>query len=199
MRIGLHDDRKTYRTNLWTIVFYPGDSAPNDYLNILQNLHIPCLLSPMHDKDKNGNGFEKKKHQHLMIYYGLGQKKSYDQVLKIANLLGVNECDYVDNRNALVRYFIHADNPEKYQYSKDDLISLNGFEWLSAFNGLDDEDMLYSNIEEVIFNTNIINYAQLIKYLKNNNFKYELMFIRKHTIHFVALLNGMYQDSLKIK
>ena len=193
IRFGLHDDRKEYRTNLWTIVFYPEDSAPDNYLSYLSNLHIPMLLSPLHDKDKNGNGLEKKKHMHLLIDFGAGQKKSYNQVQKIAKYLGVNECDYVDSRNALVRYFIHADNPEKYQYKREDLIALSGFNWIDSFNGIDEETKLYNNIEKLIKDLCVYNMANLVDLLKDLNFNYELQFLRKHTLYFNCLLNGRYQ------
>ena len=39
------------RTNLWTFCIYPGDSAPEDFFQIIQSWHIPCLLSPTHDPE----------------------------------------------------------------------------------------------------------------------------------------------------
>lgn len=201
IRIGLHEDRKQVRTNLWTIVFYPGDSAPKNYLSLLQDLHIEMLLSPIHDKDLNASLLEKKKHQHLLINYGSGQKKSYDQVLKIANMLGVKECDYVDSRDALVRYFIHADianDPYKKQYEKKDFIALSGFDYERSFNGIDSDDQIYTNIENIIIDHFICNSYVLRNVLIKQNMMKELSFYRRHTIYFKYLMDGVYQHINKV-
>ena len=44
---------KTIRSNTWACVFYPGDSAPVNYLDIINSFMLPVLLSPLHDPDKN--------------------------------------------------------------------------------------------------------------------------------------------------
>ena len=56
---------KRERFYKWTMIIYPGDSAPENYESIINNWHIPCCLSPIHDQDLNGDETEKKKHQHL--------------------------------------------------------------------------------------------------------------------------------------
>ena len=43
---------KEQRSSKWTFLFYK-ESAPADYLVILEELHIPFILSPWHDKDIN--------------------------------------------------------------------------------------------------------------------------------------------------
>ena len=110
------------RSNLWCFVGYPNDSLPKNYLSILQNEHIACLVSPIHDKDKNADNTEKKKHIHFMVYYGNGANKSQDQVSELSKKLNGTIPIIVNSRNAMIRYFIHADNPEKKQYSRNDLI-----------------------------------------------------------------------------
>ena len=55
---------KEQRSNKWTFLFYK-ESAPADYLEILEELHIPFVLSPWHDKDVNRQTGElKKAHKH---------------------------------------------------------------------------------------------------------------------------------------
>ena len=41
---------KDKRSNKWTFLFYK-ESCPTDYLEVLEELHIPFILSPWHDKD----------------------------------------------------------------------------------------------------------------------------------------------------
>ena len=43
---------KEQRSNKWAFLFY-RESAPENYLEILEDLHIPFILSPWHDKDVN--------------------------------------------------------------------------------------------------------------------------------------------------
>ena len=47
--------RKDPRTNLWAFLIYPDDSAPDNYLEIIQNWHIPTIISPLHEPDNNGD------------------------------------------------------------------------------------------------------------------------------------------------
>ena len=51
---------KEQRSNKWAFLFY-RESAPEDYLEILEGLHIPFILSPWHDKDVNRKTGELKK------------------------------------------------------------------------------------------------------------------------------------------
>ena len=41
---------KEKRSNKWAFLLYQ-DSAPENYLDILEEMHIPFVLSPWHDKD----------------------------------------------------------------------------------------------------------------------------------------------------
>lgn len=181
------------RSNTWTFVIYPGDSAPENYVNIIQRWHIATLLSPIHDKDLNGDETEKKKHIHVMMYFGSGQNKSLNQIQEFSKQLNGTVPFIVHNTNALIRYFVHKDNPEKHQYDLNDLISISGFEYHQAFESYTTEQELYMAIEDIITTNVIYNYAELIIYLNSNNLLYEAMFVRKHTMFFNSYLNGIYQ------
>lgn len=184
---------KGKRSNLWCCVFYPGDSAPDNYLDIIRSWIIPCLISPIHDSDKNADDTEKKKHCHLMLDFGSGQNKSFDQVKKYTDQLNGTIPIICHSKNSMVRYFVHLDNPEKHQYKISDLISVGGFEYDKAFETYSSEIQMYKFIERIIYDEMIYNYALLTKYLMDNNLEYELQFVRKHTFHFNALLNGYFQ------
>ena len=51
---------KEKRSNKWTFLFYK-ESAPDNYLEILEEMHVPFVLSPWHDKDVNRQTGEFKK------------------------------------------------------------------------------------------------------------------------------------------
>lgn len=180
------------RSNLWICVFYP-DSAPKDYQSIIQSWHLPVLISPVHDADLNADGNEKKQHIHLMIDFGSGQNKSYDQVFNYTNQLKGTIPIICHNRNSMIRYFVHEDNPEKHHYDRSDLISFGGFDYSPAFENYSSEEQMYKCVEGLIYDNVIYNYAVLCKYLFKSGRHYELMFVRRHSLHFNSLLNGQYQ------
>lgn len=189
----MSSERYKNRSNLWTFVIYPDDSLPENYLNIIQNWHIPVLLSPVHDADKNADDTEKKKHIHVIIYFGIGSNKSFDQVKVFCDELNGTIPQIVQNRNALIRYFIHLDNPEKHQYNKNDLLCLSGFELGNAFDSFSNDEQIYESIESIIREYHLFNFADLSNILKDNGYLVELSFIRRHTIYFKAILDGNYQ------
>src|SRR5699024_11179639 len=55
---------KDERTRNWTFVVYP-ESAPEDWREIIDDLHVPWIESPLHDKDVNPDGEIKKPHWHV--------------------------------------------------------------------------------------------------------------------------------------
>lgn len=181
------------RSNLWTFCIYPGDSLPSNYLNIIDNWHIPTLISPCHDKDVNGNGMEKKKHIHVMMFFGARANKSYNQVMKFVKELHGCPCEVVHNSVGMIRYFVHKDNPEKHQYSITDIKSFCNFEYLDAFETMSDENAIYSWLEDFIEDNYVYNYYQLSILLKKNGQLNELNFLRRHSMHIRYFLTDKYQ------
>lgn len=116
---------KDLRSRTWTLVVYP-ESAPEKWREILDSTHIAWVESPLHDKDKNPDGTEKKAHWHVILMYG--SKKSYSQVLEVAEMLHAPIPQKVQNVKGAVRYLVHTDNPEKYQYDRKDILCHGGAE-----------------------------------------------------------------------
>lgn len=112
------------RVRNWIFVVYP-ESLPSDWMEKLTQLHVPAVLSPLHDKDINPDGTPKKPHYHILLMFD--GKKSYEQVLAISQGVfnGTIPCD-CKNVRGQVRYFVHMDNPEKYQYKLEDMRGFNG-------------------------------------------------------------------------
>lgn len=185
------------RTNLWAFIIYPGDSAPDNYLNIIDSWRVPCAISPLHDPDEE----EKKDHRHVMIYFGQGQKKSYDQVMSFGNQVKSGPAMRVSSRNGMLRYFIHFDNPEKqhtdredgHEWTEDDLTLLSGFQIEDAFGSFKKDEQYYSYIERIIFDNKCVNIAELVLLLKETNCVSELRFLRRHTYYFDRVCDGQYK------
>lgn len=182
------------RSNTWTFCIYPDDSLPDNYLNIIDNWHIPVLISPVHDSDVNGNGMEKKKHIHVMIYFGKGQNKSYKQVMSYVEKLHGCPCEVVHNTVGMIRYFVHRDNPEKHQYDVQDLKAFCGFQYIEAFETLaTDENQYFNFIENFCEDNKVYNYYQLTIILKDHGLINELNFLRRHSNHIRYYLIDKYQ------
>lgn len=56
--------KKDKRSSKWAFLLYK-ESTPDNYLEILEEMHVPFVLSPWHDKDVNiETGEVKKAHKH---------------------------------------------------------------------------------------------------------------------------------------
>lgn len=70
--------KKEKRSNKWAFIIYK-ESAPENYYDVLEKMHVPFILSPWHDKDVNKETGEiKKAHKHGALYFD--SLKSYSQV-----------------------------------------------------------------------------------------------------------------------
>ena len=120
--------KKEQRSNKWAFLFYK-ESAPEDYLNVLEELHVPFVLSPWHDQDVNrSTGEFKKAHKHGAFFFD--SLKSYSQVSDLISdkLNGPAHVEIVMSPKGMYDYFTHAENPEKTPYNVKDIESGAGFE-----------------------------------------------------------------------
>lgn len=116
--------KQTYkRGRNWGIVIYP-DSLPKNWKDIISK--EPVAISPLHDKDINPDGEIKKAHYHIVLNYK--GNKSFEQIDEIARSLKAPIPQRISSLTGAVRYLIHMDNPEKYQYNSSDIQTFGGFD-----------------------------------------------------------------------
>lgn len=115
--------RGSDRTRNWTVVVYP-ESAPENWREYLDDLHIEWVESPLHEFDSNATGEVKKPHWHVLLMFG--GVKSYEQVMEVIQPLRCPIPQRCHNAKAMVRYMAHLDNPEKHQYSVSDIVAHGG-------------------------------------------------------------------------
>lgn len=145
----------------WTFIVYP-DSAPEDWIRILNNQHLCFGVSPLHNLDKNGDDTEKKEHWHIHLKFNGVQ--SYEQVKEISDSVNGTVPQRVKSPVGLIRYFVHMDNPEKEKYNIDDIQSFGGFDRYidEAFKlGITDVNMILSDIQDWITENQICEYEDL--------------------------------------
>lgn len=149
----------TPRNSRWTTIVYP-ESASSNFLDVLKDFHVPFLLSPLHDKDVDGDGVIKKAHYHLVLYFD--SLKSAAQAQVIFDAIGGVGCQSVQSPVSYARYLIHADDPDKYQYAAEDVVAY-GLDYLQC--SLDEKSQKYLGISDVItyvIENNIESFSRLL-------------------------------------
>lgn len=173
---------KNVKKKYWAFVLYL-ESAPSNWKEILQLRGIPVCISPYHDKDVNPDGTPKKPHYHIILCFP--NTTTYNNVKSITDSLNQPIPISLDAVNGYYRYLTHKDNPEKYQYSPEDIETLNGF-------SIDDfVELTYTQVkticiylQQLIIDNNILEYSDLLDYLLTNDLYTELDVASNHTLLF---------------
>lgn len=132
------------RTNNWSCIVYE-DSLPTDWLERLEETTIEVCISPWHDKDvwtkhdeernpEHKEGTPKKKHRHVVIMYGKGNKKSKEQVMNDFSFLNGTTFKKVKSLIGMIQYLDHRFCLHKHHYDESDVIALNGFDYEEVVN-----------------------------------------------------------------
>lgn len=118
-----------------------------------------------HDKDKDENGNLKNKHLHIVMY-----DKSPSTLDKHAKLFeGIvprHSLEACRNGRACIRYLIHKDDPEKFQYSINEVVTNKLPQLLSAIEDSDSVCSLYEDYERL--RTAQISVGEFIQKYKQN-------------------------------
>lgn len=156
------------RSSKWAFLIYK-DCAPEDYKQALDQLHIPYVLSPWHDKDVNSATRDLKKcHKHGCFYFD--SLKSYSQVSELVHeaLRAPAHVEVVQSPKGMYDYFIHSDNPEKTQYELEDIESGCGFN-LTKFLQDQDADTVLSKVLDLIEEKNITEFRSLVNIVRDKD------------------------------
>lgn len=156
------------RTKNWTAIIYP-ESAPDNWRELIDEMHIEWIESPLHDKDLNATGEQKKAHIHVLLMFG--GLKSYQQVIDVLKPLNCTIPQICQNVKALVRYFAHLDNPDKVQYSQGDIKGHGGVELADLLKVSSSQRyVLIREIFDYIIKNNITEVEDLLVYSMNEHF-----------------------------
>jgi hypothetical protein len=146
----------------WTFIVYP-ESAPENWREIIDETHMRWVESPLHDKDSNEDGEVKKAHWHILLSSdGPITEKAVRQITDKLNCPAPRK---VGSSKGLIRYMIHMDNPEKYQYPIDEIIGHNGADVASYFElTKTDKITAMKEIVSYIYENEVCNYADFLMY-----------------------------------
>ena len=179
---------KEKRSNKCAFLFYK-ESAPENYLEILEELHIPFVLSPWHDKDINRETGEfKKSHKHGVLFFE--SLKSYSQVSELLTekLNTPSHVEVVISPKGMYDYFIHAENPEKTSYNIEDIESGCGFE-LDKFLIEQNSNLFLETVIDVITDNDFTEFEDLVHYARNKDISL-LGLIIERTYFFTKFLDS---------
>lgn len=156
---------------------------PDDWLEILRQTGLQCAISPLHDKDLDPTGKPKKPHYHIILCYA--GPTSFNVVNSLCDSLFQPIPQALEQVRGYYRYLTHKDNPEKYQYSDEDIQTLNGFN-ISDFVELSKSEILEikKKLQELIRTECIIEYSDFMDYLLDNGMSLEYEVASNNTYFF---------------
>ena len=182
------------RSTSWVFLIYPESCKPNWY-QILDDYHISFAHSPLHDKDVNPDGEIKKSHYHVLLIFE--SLKSYDQVKEITSNCGGTIPQIALSTRGTVRYFIHLDNPEKYQYNESDIVT----------HGVNIKDLLQLSTSEAHYilsdilsycnENNIVDYSVLVDYSLMYNTEWFDLVCERYTLFLTSYFKSKFNFKSK--
>ncbi len=155
------------RTRNYATVVYP-ESAPEGWQNTLAEMCIPAFISPLHDSDLNPTGEEKKEHYHVMIMYE--SVKTREQAKELFDEIGGVGIEVVNSIRGYARYLCHLDNPDKAQYSTDDVRSLAGADYISVIGLATDKYKAIKEILDYCVINEVYNYCEILDYAREERY-----------------------------
>lgn len=154
---------KNVKKRNWAFVLYP-ESAPEDWREQLQKTGLQCAISPLHDKDTNPDGEPKKAHYHVILCYA--GPTSFAVVERLTKSLNQPIPQPLEQVRGYYRYLTHADNPEKAQYSAEDIQLINGFDIRDYVEMTKSEVMRYKReLLAFVRDNDILEYSDLLDIL----------------------------------
>lgn len=176
------------RARGWACIVYP-ESAPENWIELLNEAHIQTLISPLHDKDKRGNGEDKKPHYHVLAMFdnpvGETSAKNYFKRIGITA-----PPEKIDTIKGYARYLVHLDDHDKVRYNEKDVVCLAGASWAAtALDEAEEVNAILDEIEDFIAETGCCSYFTLCRYARAERPAWTRV-IRKNTIHLTALVKS---------
>lgn len=163
-------DKKTSgkgRTRNYASVVYP-ESAPENWQEILSDLKVPAFVSPLHNADQNPTGEKKKDHYHVMLVFeGV---KTQDQAKEIFSKIGGVGCEAVQSLRGYARYLCHLDNPEKAQYSTEDVKAYCGADYVGSIGLVTDKYKAIGEMIDFCVETGCYSFSTLLIYCRQSRY-----------------------------
>ena len=152
-------------TNYATIIY--EESQIDGWEQILNDLHIPALVSPLHDRDElpDKSGY-KKSHWHCILMWG--SLKSLEQAREVMKQIGGVGCEPIHSLKSYAAYLIHLYDLDKAQYDITEVKEYSGANYHSLIKESSDKYTMISEVIRFCQNNEIISFAQLMEFALDN-------------------------------
>ena len=184
--------REGQRTRNWAFVFYPGDSAPDNWREIIDGWRVPAAVSPLHT-DKNPDETEKKVHRHGAIAFD--GVKTRQQVLELVAPLGVKNVIKLNSLVGYLRYMVHMDNPEKKQYDINEVETFGGLNYRGIVETAADKIAALHDIMDYIDDNGITRYSDLMRYARKERQDWFYVLANGYTLVIAEYLKGVWLET----
>lgn len=180
------------RCRNFATVVYP-ESAPDGWVQKLDELHIAAFISPLHDRDIDADGKPKKPHWHVLVMFS--SVKTLQQAQEVINEIGGVGCQATNSLRGYARYLIHADNPDKAQYNRVDVVSLGGADYDTITHLPTDDMKLIRDMMEYIRVNQIQYFSQFADICAQENDEWFRAIITKHAYFIKEYIKSLaYED-----
>lgn len=147
-------------------ILYP-DSAPKNWKDLISELHIMALVSPLHDSDIQADGTPKKPHYHVLLIFD-----GPVTVSRAAGLLqGIGCIDFTQSVHSITsyaRYLCHIDDHDKHRYDIKDVLSFGGADYDILCQRSLDKDSAITEMEDFIDQNHVYSFREFAKYCRTN-------------------------------
>lgn len=143
-------------------------SPPDHWRDIIADLHIPVMISPLHGSCKNPDGTIKKPHWHVLFMFE-NMKDWEKQVKPIFESFGGVGREQVNSVRGYARYLCHLDNIEKQQYSPDEIVCYGGADYNAIVHLPTDDIKMLKDLFIYIRVNQIYSFSELLDICSINN------------------------------
>lgn len=133
---------KDVRSRKYRLLLYPDCPSHVEALELLKTYPKFCYI--LHDRDVFEDGTEKKAHWHCCVWFNNAK-----WLASLAKELGIEENYIQPSHNAThdLRYLVHADDPDKFQYDKSDIVGNMSVDLEKALQDFNEEEKVIAILD----------------------------------------------------
>lgn len=154
------------RTRNFVAIGYP-ESLKENWQDILNESHVPCIISPLHNLDVDINGEIKKEHYHIELLFD--SVKTLEQAQKIFDSIGATKCQPINSLRGQTRYLCHLDDLDKHPYDTSEVVCLNGADFYGIIELPTNKYLAIREMKDFVEFNNIVSFSDLFCYCADNN------------------------------
>lgn len=187
------------RARAWVAIGYE-ESLVEGWLEVLRNMLVECLVSPLHDKDLLPNGEPKKPHWHIVVSFK--NPTTYESACEVFNRIGAvvppEREARVRDFTQMARYICHLDQPEKHRYDPMDVISIGSIDYMQLVMNANDEENMLDEIFDAMDQYYLDSYPKVIRFAKENHPEWRTLIYRKYTRQVSEYAKGLHFENGQI-